>query len=156
MNFIGYPNQILTPYYTLFIWQKLPGDTPLFAYCSRFLLKNILRGTLVQIYKEEKIKCCDVCTLWLIKISSQELNCTLCNLIRYLSKELACASLIIETVTMGGDMWTWSLVPTSRRTVAEKRVLVFKTYVNEINLKESFTLPQLVDFISILITLIRR
>ena len=75
--------------------------------------------------------------------------------LRYLSKELACASLMIETVTMGGDMWTWSLVPTSRRTVAEKRVLVFKTYVNEINLKEFVTLHEIVDFISILITLIR-
>ena len=89
------------------------------------------------------------------KISSQELLCTLCNFLRYLSKELACASLIIETVTIGGDMWTWSLVPTSRRTVAEKRVLVFKTYVNEINLKEFFTLHEIVDFISIFIMLIR-
>ena len=45
----------------------------------------------------------------------------------YLSKELACASLMMLTVTIGGFMWTFSLVPTRRRTVAENRVLVFNT-----------------------------
>ena len=48
--------------------------------------------------------------------------------LRYLSNEFAWASLIIETVTIGGDMWTWSFVPTSKRTVAENRVFVFKTW----------------------------
>ena len=46
----------------------------------------------------------------------------------YLSNELACASLMMDTVTMGGFMWTLSLVPTRRRTVAENLVFVFNTW----------------------------
>jgi hypothetical protein len=45
----------------------------------------------------------------------------------HLSNALACASLMMLTVTMGGDICTFSFVPTSSRTVAEKRVFVFKT-----------------------------
>ena len=40
---------------------------------------------------------------------------------------MACASLMMETVTMGGFMCTLSLVPTRSRTVAENRVFVFST-----------------------------
>ena len=44
-----------------------------------------------------------------------------------LSRLLAWDSEMMEAVTTGGDMWTFSLVPTSSRMVALNRVLVFKT-----------------------------
>ena len=44
-----------------------------------------------------------------------------------LNRELAWASLMMLTVTTGGDMCTFSLVPTSNLTVAENLVLVLRT-----------------------------
>ena len=60
-----------------------------------------------------------------------------------LSKELAWASEMIDTVTTGGDIWTFNLVPTNSLTVAENLVLVFRTcggcfsMTNELLTKES-------------------
>ena len=45
----------------------------------------------------------------------------------YRKSEFACASLMMLTVTTGGDMCTFNLGPTRSLTVAENLVLVFKT-----------------------------
>ena len=63
----------------------------------------------------------------LLSISPDEYSALDFLLGEVLNKELAWASLIMLTVTTGGDMWTFNLVPTKSLTVAEKRVLVFKT-----------------------------
>ena len=153
MDFIGYPNLMK---WRLIIPYLYDQNYLVILHCllivQDFSWRIFCAGLGSRSAKKKEIKCCDVYTLWQILTG---ITLYTVYFLRYLSKELACASLIIETVTMGGDMWTWSLVPTSRRTVAEKRVLVFKTYVNEINLKEFFTLHEIVDFISIFIMLIR-
>ena len=64
----------------------------------------------------------------LLRISPDEYSALDFLLGDVLNNELAWASLIMLTVTTGGDMWTFNLVPTKSLTVAEKRVLVFKTW----------------------------
>ena len=63
----------------------------------------------------------------LLRISPEEYSALDFLFGEVLNRELAWASLIMLTVTTGGDMWTFNFVPTKSLTVAEKRVLVFKT-----------------------------
>lgn len=45
----------------------------------------------------------------------------------FLSRDLACCSLMMVAFTCGGFMCTFSFPPTSRRTVAANLVWVFRT-----------------------------
>ena len=79
-------------------------------------------------FKKEFTRNMLYCVYLLLRISPDEYSALDFLFGEVLNRELAWASLIMLTVTTGGDMWTFNFVPTKSLTVAEKRVLVFKTW----------------------------
>lgn len=100
-------------------------DTPWFGGYLKFLLKNTLPWIfyLVVSWNIVIIWIFIIWIFWVIFLPYVAFYKS-----TYLRRELAWASLMMLTVTTGGDIWTFNLGPTRSLTVAENLVLVFKTW----------------------------